>query len=135
GVTPLAQSVYKVLRQAQHQVLVIGPDDSTTGYSTDTDILIGDASDATILAQANAAHASYVLALGSDDSENAFIVLSAREAAGPNTKTVALVNSATLLNKIQHVKPDIILSLPSLGAEILGRLIAGEPITEELISQ
>ena len=135
GVSPLAQSVYTVLCQAQHPVVVIAPDDSPTSYPTDTDIIIGDASDAAVLTQANAEHATYVLALGNDDSENAFIVLAAQEAGGSETKTVALVNSAVHLNKIKQVKPDVILSLPSLGAEILGRLIAGEPITEELISQ
>lgn len=135
GNSPLAQSVYTVLCQAQHPVVVIAPDDSATGYPADTDIIIGDASDAAVLTQANAEHATYVLALGNDDSENAFIVLAAQEAGGVDTKTVALVNSAVHVNKIKQVKPDVILSLPSLGAEILGRLIAGEPITEELISQ
>ena len=135
GTSPLAQSVYTVLCQAQHPVVVIAPDDAATGYPADTDIIIGDASNEAVLTQANAQHATYVLALGNDDSENAFIVLAAQEAGGAETKTVALVNSAVHVNKIKQVKPDVILSLPSLGAEILGRLIAGEPITEELISQ
>lgn len=55
--------------------------------------------------------------------------------AGTDTRTVPLANSSIHLNKVKQVKPDVILSLQSLGAEILGRLVTGEPITDELISQ
>lgn len=135
GVTPLAQSVYTVLRKADHDVVVIVPPDSGQDYPADADIIIGDATDSAVLIQANAAHAAYILALHDDDSENAFIVLAAHEVAGTDTGTVALVNSSIHLNKVKQVKPDVILSLQSLGAEILGRLVTGEPITDELISQ
>lgn len=135
GATPLAQSVYSVLRKADHDVVVIVPPEVAHDYPADTDIIVGDATDSAVLAQANAAFSTYILALRADDSENAFIVLAAHEEGGEQTRTVALANSSIHLNKIKQVNPDVILSLQSLGAEILGRLVTGEPITDELISQ
>lgn len=135
GVTPLAHSVYAVLRKAGRDVVVIVPPDAAHDYPADAATIIGDATDSEVLSQANAAHATYVLALRSDDAENAFIVLAAREAGGAQTRTVALVNAPIHLNKIKQVNPDVILSLQSLGAEILARLVTGEAITDALISQ
>ena len=48
---------------------------------------------------------------------------------------MALVNTPMHLNKIKQVNPDVILSLQSLGAEILARLVTGEPISDALINQ
>lgn len=135
GVTPLAHSVYAALRKAGHEVVVIVPPDASHDYPAEADTIIGDATDSDVLSQANAAHATYVLALRSDDAENAFIVLAARETGGAQTRTVALVNTPIHLNKIKQVNPDVILSLQSLGAEILARLVTGEPITDMLISE
>lgn len=135
GVTSLAHSVYEALHKAGHDVVVIIPPDVTHDYPDSADIIVGDATDAAILSQANATHAAYILALRADDSENAFIVLAAREAGGEKTRTVALVNTSIHLNKIKQVNPDVILSLQSLGAEILSRLVTGEPITDTLITE
>lgn len=135
GGTPLAQSVYAALHKSGHEVVVIMPADIEINYPTGTEIITGDATDAAVLTQANAAQATYVLALRNDDSENAFIVLAAREAGGEKTRTVALVNNTIHLNKIKQVSPDIILSLQALGAEILSRLVTQEPITEDLITK
>ena len=135
GITPLAHSVYSALHKAGHDVVVIVPPDATHDYPANTVTITGDATDSDVLAEANAAHATYILALRNDDAENAFIVLAAHEAGGAQTRTVALVNTPIHLNKIKQVNPDVILSLQSLGAEILARLVTGEPITDELISQ
>lgn len=135
GQTALAQSVYAVLHKAGHEVVVITPSDTESSYPENTDKIIGDATDTAVLKQANAAQATYVLALRNDDSENAFIVLAAKEAGGEKTRTVALVNNTIHLNKIKEANPDIILSLQSLAAEILSRLVTNEPITEDIITK
>jgi voltage-gated potassium channel len=75
------------------------------------------------------------LALRDDDAENAFIVLAAKEVGGPATKTVALANTSTHLQKIKSVKPDMVFSLQLLGGEILSRTLSGEPFDSELITQ
>lgn len=134
GVTPLAQTVYKLLRDRGYDVTVIVPPDSPHTYPSDADLMIGDATDTAVLAEAGAADALYVLALRSDDSDNAFIILAAKELCSERTKTVALVNTATHLKKIKQVNPDVVLSLQSLGAEILSRMVTGEAIDNEMIT-
>jgi Trk K+ transport system NAD-binding subunit len=128
GATPLAQSVYEGLRQRGHNVTVVVPEGVPHGYPADTDLIQGDPTDASVLTEAGAAHAEYVLALRDDDAENAFIVLAAKEVAGPGTRTVALANTATHLQKIKSVNPDMVFSLQLLGSEILLRTLSGEPL-------
>lgn len=135
GVTPLAQSVYSTLHERGHAITVIVPPNSVHTYPADADILLGDPTDTAVLQQAGASHALYLLALRDDDSENAFIILAAKEVCGPQTRTVALANTATHLRKIKQVGPDIVFSLQSLGAEILARTVAGEAIDNDMITK
>jgi voltage-gated potassium channel len=135
GATPLAQSVYTALHERGHAVTVIVRPDTTHPYPDQADILVGDPSDTAVLQQAGANHALYVLALRDDDPENAFIILAAKEVCGTQTRTVALANTATHLKKIKQVGPDIVFSLQSLGAEILSRTVAGEPIDNDMITK
>ncbi|HHU93502.1 MAG TPA: hypothetical protein GXX62_00210 [Alcaligenaceae bacterium] len=81
------------------------------------------------------AQAKYILALRDNDAENAFIVLAAKEAGSEETPTVALMNHSIHINKIKQAQPDVILSLQSLGAEVLSRLVTKEPITEETLTR
>ncbi|CAM5182971.1 Voltage-gated potassium channel OS=Castellaniella defragrans OX=75697 GN=HNR28_000760 PE=4 SV=1 [Castellaniella defragrans] len=135
GVSPLAQSVYSALRQRGHEVTVIIPTEEASPYPADADVLVGDASDADVLKQAGAGQARYVLALRLDDSENAFIVMAARDVGGSDTRLVALANSSVHLSKIRRVNPDIVISPQTLGSEILARTLSGEPIDEAIITQ
>ncbi|MDY0310152.1 MAG: voltage-gated potassium channel protein, partial [Castellaniella sp.] len=135
GIGPLAQSLYGALRLRGHMVTVIVPSADGHPYPADADVLAGDASETGILQQAGAAHARYVLALRQDDAENAFIVMAGREAGGPDTKLVALVNAPQHLAKIRRVSPDIVISLQALGSEILARTLSGEAIDEALITR
>lgn len=135
GAGPLAQSLHAALRQRGHEVTVIVPSMDSHPYPADADLLEGDASETAVLLQAGAARARYILALRQDDSENAFIVMAGREAGGPDTKLVALVNSPLHLSKIRRVNPDIVISLQALGSEILARTLSGETIDEALITR
>ncbi|MYN13957.1 voltage-gated potassium channel protein [Pusillimonas sp. TS35] len=134
GVTPLAQNAYRALTSRGHEATVIVPNGASHDYPDTTDILVGDATDAEALKEAGAEHARYIMALHSDDSENAFIVLAAKEAGGPGTRSVALANTLTHVKKIQRVNPDIVFSLQSLGAEILTRMVTGESIDDALLA-
>ena len=134
GATPLAQSVYLSLRQRGYEVTVIVPEQAALIYPEGTDLILGDPSEEVLLAGAGAARAKYVLALRDDDAENAFIVLAAKQVGGPDTKTVALVNTATHLDKIKRVGPDMVFSLQLLGGEILARTLSGEPFDSGMIT-
>ncbi|MFT0533575.1 voltage-gated potassium channel protein [Castellaniella hirudinis] len=135
GAGPLAQSLHDALRQRGHEVTVILPAADGHPYAAGADVLEGDASDTDLLRQAGAAQARYILALRNDDAENAFIVMAGREAKGPDTQLVALVNSPAHLAKLRMVSPDIVISLQALGSEILARTLSGEAIDEALITR
>jgi|GEM_PF-4240862 len=45
------------------------------------------------------------------------------------------MNHSIHINKIKQAQPDVILSLQSLGAEVLSRLVTKEPITEETLTR
>ncbi len=133
GITPLAQNVYRTLHEQGNEVTVIVPPDTLHDYPEDADILVGDATDSDVLKEAGVAQARYVLALRSDDSENAFIVLAAKEVCGKDTRTVALANTSMHIKKIKQVNPDIVFSLQSLGADILSRMVTGQSIDNAMI--
>ena len=64
--------------------------------------------------------------LRNDDSDNAFIVLAAKEVVTGDTKILALVNSDKNLSKIKRVQTDIVFSLQTLASEMLLRKLSGE---------
>lgn len=136
GATPLAMNVVAGLLARGHHVTAIVLPSVTHQYPAHTDVLIGDATTVDVLKEAGLEKAQYLLALKDDDSENAFIILAAKElTAGNAVKTVSVVNESVHLSKIQRVQPDIIFSPQMLGGEILTRTLTGEVIDESLIMQ
>ncbi|MEA2079539.1 MAG: NAD-binding protein [Pseudomonadota bacterium] len=101
--------------------------DSTQFGATDIDVVIGDGSDVETLREAGAEKAKAIMALLNDDSENAFVILAAKE-LNAKAKTVAAVNQAKHLNRIRHGHPDIIIAPQVLGGELLTRMLTGERI-------
>lgn len=134
GATPLAINVIAgLLARGQHVTAIVMPN-VTPQYPAHTDVLVGDATTLAVLKEAGLAEAQYLLALKDDDSENAFIILAAKELVGNSSvKTVAVVNESVHLSKIQRVHPDMIFSPQMLGSEILTRTLAGEMIDSKVI--
>lgn len=91
------------------------------------DIIVGDASDLDVLRRANGETAKAILALGDDDSANAFVVLAAKELGGA-AKTVTVVNDARNLARIKWVHPDLIIAPTILGGELLAMALSGEDL-------
>ena len=136
GATPLAMNVVSGLIDRGHHVTAIVLPGVTHQFPAHTDVILGDASTIDVLKEAGLQEAQYLLALKDDDSENAFIILAAKElGANSPVKTVSVVNESVHLSKIQRVHPDIIFSPQLLGSEILTRTLAGEVIDERLIMQ
>jgi voltage-gated potassium channel len=134
GTTPLAMNVIAGLLARGQHVTAIDLPNSTHQYPAHTDVLVGDATTLDVLKEAGLEQAQYLLALKDDDSENAFIILAAKELAGNSSvKTVSVVNETVHLSKIQRVHPDIIFSPQMLGSEILTRTLAGEVIDSKVI--
>lgn len=134
GTTPLAMNVIAgLLARGQHVTAIVMPN-VTHQYPAHTDVLVGDATTLDVLKEAGLAEAQYLLALKHDDSENAFVILAAKELVGDSrVKTVCVVNESVHLSKIQRVHPDMIFSPQMLGSEILTRTLAGEVIDSKVI--
>ncbi|NIA01408.1 MAG: voltage-gated potassium channel, partial [Planctomycetia bacterium] len=129
GYSTLSSNTYRELVSRQQPVTVIlrNKPDSTQFSQADVDIVIGDGGDLETLRKAGAEKAKAILALMDDDSENAFVVLAAKELK-VKARTVAAVNDAKHLNRIRHVHPDMIIAPQVLGGELLTSMLTGERI-------
>ena len=129
GYSTLSSNTYRELVSRQQPVTVIlrNEPDSTQFSQADVDIVIGDGGDLDTLRKAGAEKAKAILALMDDDSENAFVVLAAKELK-VKARTVAAVNDAKHLNRIRHVHPDMIIAPQVLGGELLTSMLTGERI-------
>jgi len=129
GYSALANNTYIELTRRNEQVTVIlrHESDGTLFTATDLDIVIGDGGDLETLRKAGAEKAKAILALLDDDSENAFVILAAKELK-VGAKTVAAVNQTKHLNRVRRVHPDMIIAPQVLGGELLTSMLTGERI-------
>ena len=135
GNGPFARNATDSLEKRGLEVTRILSSTPTPGSEIPNDFIIGDGSDSDILLKAQADTARAIIALTEDDSENAFIILAARE-VNEKLKTVVAVSDAHNLNKIKRVHPDVVLALPIIGAELLAMALSGEEIkTDALFEQ
>lgn len=135
GATPLAHSAYEELTKRSLEVTVILPGGQSfpQGFSP-KDYVEGDASDLEVLKDAGALQAKALLALREEDSENAFVVMAAKE-LGMKGKTICLVNQVKNKNRIERIHPDVLWVPQLLGGEILAMLLTGENIDGSRILQ
>lgn len=136
GDTPLVHnSVAEFSRRNLPVTLILSQAPEEQHPLQDKDFVIGDASNVETLREAGGEKALAILALTSDDAYNAFIVLAARELPG-EFKTVAVVNDAKNMARIQRVRPDAILAPQVIGGELLAIAFSGEkPDSEGLINK
>ena len=129
GYSALSANTYRELVSRNERVTVILRDasDSAMFPGTEVDIVTGDGSDLETLCEAGAEKAKAILALLDDDSENAFVVLAAKE-LGVGVKTVAAVNQLKHLARVRRVHPDMIIAPQVLGGELLTSMLTGEHI-------
>ena len=105
------------------------------GFFTEKmDVIEGDPSSIDTLSEAGAKQAKYIISLMENDSDNAFVLLAAKEVCGESTKIISLVNDDHNVNKIKIIKPDGILSLQQLGSEILMQAISGETDNNSIVN-
>lgn len=129
GYSSLSGNTIRELINRGQQVTVILREEPKNALPTDKniDIVIGDGSDVETLRKAGAEQAKAILALLDDDSENAFVILAAKELK-VKAKTVAAVNNTQHLTRIRHVHPDMIIAPQVLGGELLTSMLTGERI-------
>ncbi len=129
GHSALSSNTYRELVQHDKHVTIILRNEPSHSLlpDADPDIVVGDGSDLHTLREAGAENAKAIMALLDDDSENAFVILAAKELQ-VNAKTVAAVNDVKNLNRIRRVHPDMIIAPQVLGGELLTSMLVGERI-------
>lgn len=132
GNTPLALNTLRELIRRGHPVTLLMRVEPESGVPDGVDKVIGEPSDGEVLRRAGAHKAQAVLAMLPDDSENAFVVLAVRELAG-TARTVAAVNDAHHLGRVQLVQPDVVIAPQILGGELAAMLLTGEEVTADFV--
>jgi len=136
GATAMANNTYYEIRKRNLPVTLVLQEAPAEGTLEDADIVIGDASDVSVLRKAGAETARAVLAMRDDDSENAFIVLALKELevnATAKAKSVVVVNDIKNYKRLQRVQPDMIVAPQILGGELLAMALSGESISEDFV--
>lgn len=113
-----AQNTYRALRRRHLKVLVVAPARPEPLWLPEEDLFVGDPTDPAVLLRAGAMRALGILALRKDDSENAFIVLTAKEMQIPG-KTVALVGNQRHLQRLRQTGVDLVIAPEVLGGQLL----------------
>ena len=124
----LARNTARELRHRGEPVVAIIEAESS-GYG-DAEVIIGDATDLDTLRAAGGTVAKAILALSDDDSENAFVILAARELA-TEAKLVAAVSSRKNLERVRRVRPDMIFAAPVFGSEFLAMALTEQKIDSD----
>ncbi|WP_455380362.1 voltage-gated potassium channel protein [Acidihalobacter prosperus] len=132
GDTALSRNSYKELSARGQKLTLILPRQLEDGPYQNADVIVGDGGDIEVLRKAGAQPAKAVLALGDDDSENAFVVLAVKEIS-EEIRTVAAVSDARNLPRIKRVQPDLLLAPQVLGGELLAMALSGEEINSETL--
>jgi voltage-gated potassium channel len=96
------------------------------------DLVLGDGSDTEVLRAVGIEQARAVLALSDDDSYNAFVILGAKE-VNPQVRSVAAVSNVANSNHVMRAHPDVVLSLPTIGSELLAMALSGEEIKADAL--
>jgi voltage-gated potassium channel len=135
GDGPLAQDTARALAARGLQTTAILSQKPDAEADQPDDFVVGDGSDTETLRGVQIAEARAVLALSEDDSYNAFVILAAKE-LNPSVRTVAAVSDTRNTGRVARTRPDVLLTLPQLGGELLAMALSGEEIkTDALISQ
>lgn len=133
GNSALAQNVYEGLAGRNENVVVVAHPEASHHYPPEADVVCGEPSSDKILRDAGADKARYVLVLCDDDSDNAFIVLAAKDIISADTRILALVNSNDNLSKIRRVQPDYIFPVQRFISEILLQRLSGEETDPDML--
>jgi len=132
GKSALARNTTTELEsRGQRVTLILGVAPAEDFYKQ-RDVVVGDPTDLSVLKTAGADRAKGVLALSTDDPENGFVVLGVNE-INPTTRTVAALNDPKNESRLKRTQPSMILSLQSLGGELLAMALTGENVDVDML--
>lgn len=128
GSSMLARQLEKGLREQGKPVIAICSDKKQAMYDKEANIIEGDPTNVKTLQTANIRQASWVATLSESDAENTFILLTIQECPDLQAKLITIINKDENREKISRLRPDMLLSLASLGKEIMMKVLCGESI-------
>lgn len=134
GHSPLARNATTELEKRGQRVTLILASASDDSFYKERDLVVGDPTDLSVLRTAGAEDARGVLALSTDDATNGFVVLGVNELAATVT-TVAALNDPSNQFRLKRTQPSILLSLQSLGGELLAMALTGERVEVDMLSR
>jgi voltage-gated potassium channel len=134
GKSPLARNAALELEKRGQRVTLVLDRASEEEFYRHRDVVVGDATDLSVLRSAGAEHAKGVLALSTDDAENGFVVLGVNE-LDPTIQTVAALNEPANQTRLQRTQPSLLLSLQGLGGQLLAMALTGERVDVEMLTR
>jgi voltage-gated potassium channel len=134
GQSLLARNTTTELESRGERVTLILDSAPAEDFYKERDVVVGDATDLSVLRTAGVENAKGVLALSADDPENGFVVLGVNE-LNPTIRTVAALNDAKNEFRLKRTQPSLILSLQSLGGELLAMALTGERVDVQMLSR
>lgn len=96
--------------------------------SSGDQIIVGDATNESVLRQAGIQHARMVIAAREDDGENAFIALSAKD-LNPKVRVMAVASSPLSIRRLKLARADLVFSPVAVGSRLLADLVEGNEIS------
>jgi voltage-gated potassium channel len=96
--------------------------------SSGDQVIVGDATNESVLRQAGIQHARMVIAAREDDGENAFIALSAKD-LNPKVRVMAVASSPLSIRRLKLARADLVFSPVAVGSRLLADLVEGNEIS------
>ncbi|MEX6397721.1 NAD-binding protein [Providencia hangzhouensis] len=121
GASPLALNTYHGLRKRDLDVMVLCHERSS--HPDNAQVITTEQINKHALNSANLGQAKALFILGGSDSENTISMLAAKEIVGGNIKSVIAVNDDKNYENMQLLHADLLISLSSLGSEVLIKMI------------
>ncbi|EJD6400345.1 NAD-binding protein [Providencia rettgeri] len=133
GASPLALNTYHGLRKRDLDVMVLCHEEQKKNYPDNAQVIATEKINKHTLNSANLGQAKALFILGSSDSENTISMLAAKEIVSGNIKSVIAVNDDKNYENMQLLHADLLISLSSLGSEVLIKMIFGENINNQVM--
>lgn len=133
GASPLSLHTYYGLRKRDLNVMVLCREAEKDRYPAGINIVTAEQVNKESLNKVNLSSAKAVFVLGNSDAENILTVLAAKELVGANIKSILLVNDDQNYDNMKLLHPDLLISLSTLGSEVLLKMLFGESIDNQIM--
>lgn len=135
GASPLSQHTYNGLKKRDLNIMVLCTEEEKKYYPDDATVITSPYINKASLLSVNLNVAKGYFVLGTSDAENTLTVLAANEVIGKNIKSVVVVNDDQNYENMKLLRTDLLISLTSLGSELLLKMLFNENIDNQIIEK